>query len=126
MAIKSLPLEGKLASWIQKLEDLRELQAGWDGYDAPRPDKKALENVRAFLDALKLLEDLEIALLSASAVGGVGITFAVPGREAYVEFYNDGRVFTILSTGHEEPRITEWKKDTFSEALKSIRDYIHG
>jgi hypothetical protein len=126
MPIKSISLEGKLEKWALKLKSLNGLQPGWDGYDAPAPGEKALENAAAFLDALNLWDDLEPALLSASTVGGVGITFVASGREAYVEFYTDGPVFTILSNGHEEPQIIESGRDVFSKTLESIRDYLHG
>ena len=126
MAIKSFPLEKKIGKWTQKLNGLKPLQAGRDSYDAPPPSEMALENANAFLEALNLLDDLEPALLSASTVGGVGITFAAHGREAYVEIYNDGRVFTILSNGQEEPQIIEAEKESYSKTLKSIQDYLHG
>jgi hypothetical protein len=126
MPIKSIPLEGKLDKWVLKLKSLDGLQAGWDGYDAPPPGEKALENASAFLVALNLTDDLEPALLSASTVGGVGITFAASGREAYVEFYSDSRVFAILSNGHDEPHIVESGREMFSKTLESIRDYLHG
>ncbi len=129
MAVKNTLLESQLEKWSEKLQDLRHLRLGWDGYDAPVPTGKSLEKAAQFLESLKQRGDLEPALLSPSTVGGVGITFAgINDREAYLEFFNDGRVFAALSNGHEEPHIFETGTDDqpFSFTLQTIWDYLHG
>lgn len=85
---------------VSKLVEMRGLKDGWDGYCAPPPSACAIENARQFLQALPQA-NLEPSRIKPSVVGGVGVTFKSQRSKAYVEFYNDGTVGVLLTSGQD-------------------------
>lgn len=66
----------------------RDLQKGWDGYDADPPNEKARFNATLFL---ALIEEADECKVRPSVIGGIGITYRIDDYSfIYVEFQNDG------------------------------------
>lgn len=81
--------------WDDKLNNIYNLEEGWDSYKAPKINGTAIENAR---DYIKLLEDNRLypTRLGPSVVGAVAITIRVGTRKAFIEFYNNGSACRML------------------------------
>jgi len=79
-------------------------EAGWDGYDAPKPAKISIDLGVAVLNKIKEAEVNPYSVLP-SADGGIGISFrGQDGRRALLEIANDGSAsYIIYGKGH--PRL---------------------
>jgi len=77
-------------NWMAKLNDMRQLRPGGDSYDAEMPSEAIISTVGGYMQVT--LASLMPDRLSPSVVGGIGITYRVPGRKAYLEFGNAGNM----------------------------------
>ncbi len=105
---------------FEKLESFGDLPRGWDGYTASPPTADALFNAQEFLGVL-FLATFRPSRFKPSVVGGIGVTFRQGDRKVYVEFYNDGRVHSLMSDGATEPR-TKRVRASYSGYLKLLRE----
>jgi hypothetical protein len=130
--VKTVPprgTESRIAPLIKNLETLRNLAVGWDGYSAQPPSALALASAHDFLEFVFACEGtLFPQRLAPSVVGGIGITFASGGRSAYIEFYNDGSAFALLSDSvDDENEIihpVRISRDSFRRLMEEISDYL--
>ena len=79
----------------QELDNVSELQQGWDSYGAEPPGAAAIDAART------ILRQLAGALICPSAIvpsaeGGVSIYFIKDDRTAYIENYNDGAQALVM------------------------------
>lgn len=102
-------------NWQNKLDEMKLLEKGWNSYDADPPSILAIEKAKSFLDLLPTA-----ARVSASAMGGVGVTYKNKKRKAYVEFYNNGTYHMLVSDGINMRTGT----DTYEELIKTINEYL--
>lgn len=116
----------EFGEWFRKLEAMKGLKSGWNGYDAEPPDERALANSRAFLQSL-LFEQFPPTRVAPSVVGGVGITRKVGERRVYVEFYNSGIVHALLAEGEKaETMPVEASPEGFRAFVARAREYLDG
>jgi len=116
-----LPLE-------KQLDKLCQLQAGWDGYEAPKPSEKAVSEAR------EVLERMQEALvtphwIAASADGGVAFSFAALGnKRAQIEILNSGEKFAHLYDLNGNSHTEDWPRDLderpFGDLLEPILTYV--
>jgi hypothetical protein len=114
------------SKWGSKLDEMKRLQEGWNGYSAPVPSGAAIDTARSFLSILSS-ENYEPTKLAPSAVGGVGITRKEGGRRVYVEFFNDGEVFALFSDRKAEPVSKQVLPGDrrYRALLKEIKEYLN-
>lgn len=112
--------------WDVKLQKLRAKPEGWDPTCGPLPSEDAIANAAAFLTVFRQA-NLEPSRLSATVVGGVGITFKRDARKVYVEFRNTGTVHALYSDGSSDPRVEKVPPDNkgYSELLPRIKTYLN-
>ena len=65
-----------------------------------------MATAQSFLMSL-LKRDITASRIAPSVMGGIGLTQRQSGRNIYIEFYNDGRVFALFSDGVSEPMTRE-------------------
>jgi hypothetical protein len=118
-------------NWRPLHDFLRQLPAlphGWDGERAAAPTSLAVSNASLVADAL-WMGACEPDRVAASVVGGVGLTVKIPGmvRNAYIECFNDGGVYLMLSDGQSEPVTRPVAKDEASlrAMAEEVRGYVH-
>jgi hypothetical protein len=113
--------------WRAQLEGFRQLKTGWNSYTAPAPADGAIHNARVFLDELRA-HAFEPTRVAPSAMGGIAITRRQGERKGFVEFYNDGRVYALLSDRKGEKRVFPIPVDapSFREFILQMRDYLDG
>jgi len=112
--------------WFDKLASLRVLKDGWNGYTAPAPNDKSIDIAQTFLQVMQL-EDTEPTRVAPSAMGGVAITRRVGTRKVFVEFYNDGRVYSLFSEKSTEMQVVPVSVDSisFRALVVNMRDYLN-
>ena len=112
---------------LNKLQGFSRLKWGWNGYRAEKPAGLPIYQAEDFLFALRTA-DLEPQRVGPSVVGGIGVTLKRGERKAYVEFYNDGRVYVMLSDGVGEPHIQPVRTENrgYENLISEIRGYLNG
>lgn len=85
----------------ERLERMRDLKRGWNGYGADPPSELASQMADRMLTMFSTGGQL-VYRVAPSAVGGVGITWRDGRRKCYVECFNDGTVYQLLSDGLTE------------------------
>ena len=122
---RSVSVTEARADWLaaaeSKLAEMENLLVGWDGYNACAPSPFSILLANQFLDELHA-GDLAPTRIAPSVVGGVGITIAREESEAYVEFYNDGGIFVMMSEGESDPLVRPVR--TGRRELKSLVDEL--
>src|SRR4051812_28873792 len=101
----------------QKIEDMRKLEKGWNGYKADPPSTEAIQLAEKFT---VLLPDYE--RFNPSAMGGVAITYQNGRRVAYLEFYNNGEHALMLEDGIN---VNVLSNLSFEDAGITIQDYLN-
>ncbi len=93
--------EQKFTKLIEVTNQARANEVGWDGYEAPNPNKDAINRGVELLSKLKA-SGLDPYSVLPSADGGIGISFrGREGRRAILEILNDGSsTYMIYGKGH--------------------------
>ena len=114
-----------LAIYELKLQEMKHLKSGWNGYSAPAPSKLAAQSARNFISVL-LKEHQEPKRVMPSAAGGVGVTQRRNGKKVFVEFFNDGKVFALFSDGISDPVSKEVVPihHAFQVLTKEMQEYL--
>jgi hypothetical protein len=122
-ALPVLTDQERVAQW-EKLESFRNLQHGWDSYEAEPPNEVAMANARRVLHILWSSGTVPpIRTISPSVEGGIGIVFAGShNRYADIECFNDGDILAITSNGETEPSV--WSPGTEAGGLHSAVERI--
>lgn len=108
---------------VKDLFALRFLPVGWDGYEASPPQEPALTRAYWFLWTLwdaGLWPDR----IAPSAEGGVAFSWRGNGKNANIEFFNSGEVFTATRDSNGFPVVE--KVDDWKDALKILSCYLRG
>lgn len=90
-----------MTDWSAKLDEMLNLEDGWNSYKAPAPSPIAVQNARVFLAELEKQNFLSPRRVMPSAVGGVGVTLGEV-RHVYVEFYNQGQICALFADDDTE------------------------
>lgn len=105
-------------------EELRKLEVGWDGYDAPTPSEGSIFKTSIILPNLMNF-GVEPVRIMASAEGGTAIIFkGVDIRRALIEILNDGAITTLLYDMDGHAFMFEWADTSEEEAQKSAEQIL--
>jgi hypothetical protein len=116
-------------NWIEdfdKLDSFAKLKIGWDGYSARCPEVPAIRSAKLFLSQLSENDPVPHRV-KPSVVGGIGITFRSQKRKCYVEFYNNGTVYSLFSDGQSDPDTAQVPPtiQNYKLLISAIRDYLN-
>jgi hypothetical protein len=114
-------------SWLDKLDDCRLLEVGWDSYSAPAPSAMAVENAKALVKDSENLGTVPDRV-EPSAMGGIGLTFAVGNREVAIEFYNKGTAHALFSdatTGMMHTQAVQTDPDGRRGIIREVQKYLY-
>lgn len=89
-------------TFADQLDAIAGLQPGWNGYTAPAPEGRAVDNARAVLDAA-MEAGFPPTRVGPSVMGGAALIFRREQRKVFVEFYNNGTVYAMFSDGRGMP-----------------------
>jgi hypothetical protein len=105
-----------------RLEKMRELQVGWDSYDADVPNDVAFRAAQECLDEMSRV-GMEPLAVVPTAEGGVAIIFMITGDYyADVECFNDGENVAITSPpGDEQAEV--WHVKCWADTLTRVRTF---
>jgi hypothetical protein len=114
------------ASLLGKLDELGDLEVGWDSYDAPPPDACACDWAREALRLLAAGVGFPPTRLAASGEGGIAISWRSGRRTANVEFFNTGEILAAASDDMGHPEVWEVRPDSddLARAMETIREFI--
>jgi hypothetical protein len=83
---------------------MKNMEDGWDSYDAEAPNDSAIKNARFFIKKL-VDESIKVDSVLASVMGGVTLTFRIDTHSVTIEFYNDGKgIFAIENRADKNAR----------------------
>ncbi len=105
----------------KQLDKLKDLQFGWDGYDAEPPNDISFAWARKVLGALMEF-DFEPARIVASAEGGVAFIFTRQDRYADIECLNSGALVAVMYDSQSEPVV--WRVSPDSQSIKEALEKI--
>ena len=107
-----------------QLDQLLGVKEGWDSYNAPAPDPDTIAEAREILDRLRA-EVVRPQRISASAEGGVAVSFRAPGnRRAQIEILNNGERFAHLYDLNGSSYTLEWPDDYKNEPFEALIEPI--
>lgn len=129
-AIAQRKIGRNIESWVsvffQQLDNMRDLENNWDGYDSPPPNATALRTAQ---DVLNILHNtgFKPSTLSASVEAGITISFYHEKRYAVLECYNDGDVCsaTYLSDSPPEVREVGNSVNEIKEVIENMNTFIY-
>jgi hypothetical protein len=114
-------LDSEFATLAKQLEGLSNLAEGWDGYNAPKPSRHAIDEAKEILQGMQQ-ELVRPYWISASADGGVAFSFASPGiQRAQIEILNNGEKFAHLYDLDGNSHTEDW---TETPEGKTLRDRL--
>lgn len=93
----------------------------------PPPSPLAIEVARRLYDSLVLFQ-LPPTRVAVSVVGGIGLTIRNRDRKAYIEVYNDGTTYILLSSRPQAPVVFPWRTDSerdISRLHGILTEYLH-
>ena len=96
--------------WFEKLNACSGLKDGWNGYTAEAPSEASIRNARLLLQVARAA-DYQPSRLTASAMGGIAVTWKATQRKVLVESYNDGRVFALRSVRQGDMDVNQVETD---------------
>jgi len=110
---------------LEDLDQYSHLKQGWDGYTAEPPNYLAIDQAKKFLYCLHEAGIFEYRI-APSVANGIGITIKGSKRKAYIEFYNSGSIFYLLSEENCEPQINPIRasSQSFQKVITDIRTYL--
>ena len=88
------------------IDALTKLQAGWDGYEAPAPNRQAA-TLAKFAIGIASAEGIIINRIVPAGEGGIALCFIHGEKYADIECLNDGETFSALSDGHEYREVVQ-------------------
>jgi hypothetical protein len=109
---------------MHTLDSLQQIPVDWNGYGSEPPNEVSVTNARSVFTAVNNLGYLPTSV-SASAEGGVGISFINGNRYADIECFNTGEIWAVTSDGTGNPQV--WRVASPEEivtALETIRGFI--
>ena len=106
-----------------QLERCKEMESGWDSYDAEPPSEKAINFAGTILDALKKVDFLP-SCVCPSVEGGVGIAFVDGDAYADIECFNDGEILAALTAKSKSPTIIEIDWENLDSTINMIRKFL--
>lgn len=114
--------------FYERLEQLKSLKKGWDGYHAEPPNLRACHNAQTFLACMDGW-DVKPDRVVPSVVGGIGVCWKSPDYEnnkkkAYFEFANKGYVLMLLTVHQKGGEIITEVVADFSLAIRKAARYI--
>lgn len=116
---------GNGRDWQAKLDVIARLQPGWNGHNAPSPSSAAIGAARSFLGGLTSGEQ-QPSRLTASAVGGVAVTFRRGERKVMIEFLNSGQAHAQFADDATQVMDTRPVVDDRSSFLTDAWSYLNG
>jgi hypothetical protein len=110
----------------KQLDKLKDLELGWDSYDAEPPNDISFAWAREVLGALMEF-NFEPTKIVASVVGGVAFIFTRQDRYADIECLNSGALVAVMYDSQSEPAVWRVSPDSKSikEALEKIRAFLN-
>jgi hypothetical protein len=109
-------------------DELRNLEDGWDSYNAPKPTECSIMRTAEILGYILPL-GLKPNRILASAEGGVAIIFSgVDIRRALIEILNGGCIYTLLYDMDGFSNTLEWKncsEESTKNAVYSIQTWLY-
>jgi hypothetical protein len=123
-AYVAVPDEERIEQLV-RLDSFKDLQHGWDSYDAEPPSEVAIASAKRVLHVIWSIGlVLSIKVISPSVEGGVGIVFTGSDQKyADVECFNDGDILAIISEGVKDPSV--WAIGGEPGALRQAIEKIH-
>lgn len=118
-----LTAERTFAEYQSKLAEVRRYEDGWDSYDAPAPNERAITQAKQILEQLRQA-NLTPDAVEASAEGGIGICFMDGDKYAHFECFNDGEITGVVYQGQNEPVVWEAQSADITDSIERIRDYF--
>jgi hypothetical protein len=105
--------KARFAEARRRLRATASLTRGWNTYDAESPNDLSRQLADRVLDQLE--ENLlPPARVTASAEGGVAISFVKDNRRAVIEIYNTGELAAAVYTNEGQPVVWELNADDAS------------
>jgi hypothetical protein len=126
--LQSIHRRSVLAGLLERASGLGRLKQGWNSYSDPAPTPAAIGNAKTLLtlaSAAGLIPDR----IEPSAMGGVGVTFAVGSREVAVELYNAGSAHALFSDNATETLDTApvaLGVEGYNTLLQQVGRYLYG
>ena len=105
--------KARFAEARRGLRSTASLTQGWNTYDAESPNDVSRQLADRVLDQLEV-NLLPPALVTASAEGGVAISFVKDDRRAVIEIYNTGELAAAVYTNEGQPVVWELNADDTS------------
>lgn len=101
------------AMFRNTIERTRNLLSGWDGSEAISTSDIAIQKSLDFLNLLVKI-NLQPSMVSPSVIGGIGFTFLKDKKEVFIEFYNNGEIYSLF---------TEHTTEYFEPIINRVTDY---
>lgn len=114
---------------LARLESFATLPTGWNGYTAPPPTKRTINEARRFLEDADKLNYLP-SRLAPSATAGVTMGYRASGnpRHVHVEFFDHGGVYLLLSDDVADPTVFRVEvvdgAIPFAKTIEQIEKYL--
>jgi hypothetical protein len=111
--------------WSNKLDLMKRLVGGWDGYGAEAPTNQAIDLAHGYLSRCRRSQR-EPSRVAPSVIGGVGVTHKKNLRRVYVEFFNNGEIFALFSDNESSPISVAVRPypAAFDELIRHAREYL--
>jgi len=128
--IQGLGYHRESQSWYpalrSRLDGLRELAPGWDGYEAPAPSANARFWASEALLVLASGEGCPPQRLAPSVEGGIALSWRLGSRDANIEFFNNGEIYAATTEADSIPYIWEVEpsRQGLIRSLETIREHI--
>ena len=107
------------------IDALMDLQAGWDGYEAPAPNRLAAALAKS---AIRIMGAAGITVnrIVPAGEGGVALCFIHGEKYADIEFLNEGTIFSALSDGDAYHKIVQVRAtdDELKKATQRIGEFL--
>jgi hypothetical protein len=114
-----IPHEHDFDRFVSRVDAMRSLPIGWNGYGAEPPSAGACDDA---VRVLQLATEMAVfpSTVSPSAEGGVAVSFVRGERVATIECLNDGSVLAVRSDRVQRPEAWELTREH-----ADIRDTLH-
>lgn len=110
---------------LKRLQSMHRLSSGWDGEDAPAPGRQPLYDAGEFLEELQA-RGIGPATIGPAVVGGVGISIRRKDKLAYIEFLNNGRIYSVLTGTDIAPIVEPVYPYEFRLTIEKAEVFLNG